>query len=312
MADTKISALTAATVPLAGTEVLPIVQSGTTKKVPVSDLTAGRAVSGLSFATGTAAATLTMSGTSLATSGTDANIAVNISSKGTSPVQINSTQGLLSSAMVGDAVGFRVNDTTNSKNIQFFRAGSGYNYLGIVGVQSAIYSIDQFTIAVDSNGTFNVSTGGAIRHTMDSVGDTTLHTGNLKFGTSGKGIDFSATPGTGTSELLSDYEEGTWTPGQGGGLVVVGTFSSSGKYTKIGRTVFIQGRLEATTSVSFAGGAADITNGLPFTVSGEFPLLCYNGNYTATATALASGTTVYSVTSMASTSAVVFSGFYFV
>lgn len=45
MADTKISALTAATTPLAGTEVLPIVQSGVTKKVAVSDLTAGRDVS---------------------------------------------------------------------------------------------------------------------------------------------------------------------------------------------------------------------------------------------------------------------------
>jgi hypothetical protein len=44
MADKKISALTAATTPLAGTEVLPIVQSGTTVKVAVSDLTAGRAV----------------------------------------------------------------------------------------------------------------------------------------------------------------------------------------------------------------------------------------------------------------------------
>jgi hypothetical protein len=44
MADLKISALTAATTPLAGTEVLPIVQSGTTKKVAVSDLTAGRAI----------------------------------------------------------------------------------------------------------------------------------------------------------------------------------------------------------------------------------------------------------------------------
>lgn len=42
MADTKISALTAATTPLAGTEVLPIVQSGTTKKVSVANLTAGR------------------------------------------------------------------------------------------------------------------------------------------------------------------------------------------------------------------------------------------------------------------------------
>ena len=45
MADKKISALTASTTPLAGTEVLPIVQSGATVKVAVSDLTAGRAVS---------------------------------------------------------------------------------------------------------------------------------------------------------------------------------------------------------------------------------------------------------------------------
>lgn len=44
MADTKISALTGATTPLAGTEVLPIVQSGTTKKVSIASLTAGRDV----------------------------------------------------------------------------------------------------------------------------------------------------------------------------------------------------------------------------------------------------------------------------
>lgn len=45
MADSKISALPAATVPLAGTEVLPIVQSSTTKQVSVANLTAGRAIS---------------------------------------------------------------------------------------------------------------------------------------------------------------------------------------------------------------------------------------------------------------------------
>lgn len=45
MADTKISALTGATTPLAGTEVVPVVQSGTTKNVSVANLTAGRAVS---------------------------------------------------------------------------------------------------------------------------------------------------------------------------------------------------------------------------------------------------------------------------
>jgi len=47
MADTKISALPASTVPLAGTEVLPIVQSSTTKQVSVANLTAGRSFDAL-------------------------------------------------------------------------------------------------------------------------------------------------------------------------------------------------------------------------------------------------------------------------
>jgi len=45
MADSKISALPASTTPLAGTEVLPIVQSSTTRQVSVANLTAGRAIS---------------------------------------------------------------------------------------------------------------------------------------------------------------------------------------------------------------------------------------------------------------------------
>jgi hypothetical protein len=49
MADVKISALPAATVPLAGTEVLPIVQSATTRQVSVANLTAGRAISASSI-----------------------------------------------------------------------------------------------------------------------------------------------------------------------------------------------------------------------------------------------------------------------
>ena len=51
MPDVKISALTGATTPLAGTEVLPIVQSSSTVKVSVADLTAGRAVSAASLTT---------------------------------------------------------------------------------------------------------------------------------------------------------------------------------------------------------------------------------------------------------------------
>ena len=45
MADVKISGLPASTTPLAGTEVLPIVQGGQTRQVSVANLTAGRAVS---------------------------------------------------------------------------------------------------------------------------------------------------------------------------------------------------------------------------------------------------------------------------
>lgn len=49
MADVKISALPASTVPLAGTEVLPIVQGATTKQVTIANVTAGRAVSAASL-----------------------------------------------------------------------------------------------------------------------------------------------------------------------------------------------------------------------------------------------------------------------
>jgi len=49
MANTKISALTAATTPVAGTEVLPIVQSSATKQVSIANLTVGRSVSAADY-----------------------------------------------------------------------------------------------------------------------------------------------------------------------------------------------------------------------------------------------------------------------
>jgi len=74
------------------------------------------------------------------------------------------------------------------------------------------------------------------------AGDVKINTGNLVIGTSGKGIDFSATPGTGTSELLADYEEGTFLPVvQGSTAAGVGVYSAqSGKYTKVGNLVTVQ------------------------------------------------------------------------
>lgn len=62
MSNSKITALTSATTPLAGTEVLPIVQSSTTKQVSVANLTAGRDVT---FLTGRATGTLTGSTTKI-------------------------------------------------------------------------------------------------------------------------------------------------------------------------------------------------------------------------------------------------------
>jgi hypothetical protein len=49
LADVKISGLPASTTPLAGTEVLPIVQGGQTRQVSVTNLTAGRSVSATNF-----------------------------------------------------------------------------------------------------------------------------------------------------------------------------------------------------------------------------------------------------------------------
>lgn len=85
MADTKISALPASTTPLAGTEVLPIVQSSATKQVSVANLTAGRAVSASTFTstvtTGTAPFTVTsttqVANLNAATAGTASNLLSN-------------------------------------------------------------------------------------------------------------------------------------------------------------------------------------------------------------------------------------------
>jgi hypothetical protein len=151
MADKKISALTSATTPLAGTEVLPIVQSGTTVKVAVSDLTAGRAISATQL---------------------------------------------------------------------------------------------------------------------------TLTTGSVIVA-NGQGIDFSATPGTGTSELFNDYEEGTWTPGAGD-FTVVGAFTSSGTYTKVGRLVTVVAFVSGATSI--AGNPGQQITGLPYTPARVSAGSCSYGN----------------------------------
>jgi hypothetical protein len=208
MADLKISALTASTTPLAGTEVLPIVQSSTTKQVSVANLTAGRAVSATSVALNGAASALT-------------------------PAFIRN--GAFSCSSFGA-----------DKQLATF--GAYNDDLTNGGFVLSALVTDVVT---------EVARGGAAGLTVTS--------GNLIIGTSGNGVSFAATPGTGTSELLADYEEGTFTPTltYTGGNGDLSYSQQIGFYTLVGRCVTFEIRLlfgETTAS----GYISDI-NGLPFT-----------------------------------------------
>jgi hypothetical protein len=101
-------------------------------------------------------------------------------------------------------------------------------------------------------------------------GDVTISNGNLVIGTAGKGIDFSATAnsaGTTSSELLNDYEEGTWSPTiRGSGTA--GTYELATDYTtytKIGRQVTLNGQIKFGTSVTGGGTGYLQILGAPFT-----------------------------------------------
>lgn len=120
MANTKISALTSATTPVAGTEVLPIVQSSTTKQVSIANLTAGRSVSATSFVpTGS---TIPANGLYL-----PAANAVGIASNTTNAVYIDSIQNFMVGTSVAtlNNVGFRiVSGTSQSDRVELGSAAS--------------------------------------------------------------------------------------------------------------------------------------------------------------------------------------------
>jgi len=113
----------------------------------------------------------------------------------------------------------------------------------------------------------NIINASQIATPITLPGDVTLSTGNLIIGTAGKGIDFSATTsgsGTMTSELLADYEEGTWTPTVyfGGTTVGVTYTTQAGTYTKIGNVV----RITANIILSSKGSSTTYAEirGIPF------------------------------------------------
>ena len=147
------------------------------------------------------------------------------------------------------------------------------------------------------------------------VASTTIGVGAATPSGSGSGITFPATQSASTdANTLDDYEEGTWTPGQGSGMTVVGAYSSSGTYTKIGRTVTVKGVLTAATSLVYTTGNGSLCTGLPFTPAGYF----FGGGANNALSALVQAyaydglTPLYSTNSVSATTNIYFSVTYFV
>mgnify|MGYP003640448289 CR=1 FL=1 len=136
-------------------------------------------------------------------------------------------------------------DATKYSGIVFRGATSWNTFLGRIPDGAA----DPLVIGNDAISAFgSICTFGS--------NDVTVNRGNLVIGTSGKGIDFSATSGTGTSELFSDYEEGSFQPTHGGF-----DMSTTGLYAKIGSVVYFY--FDATSNSSAA--TTNIIGGLPYT-----------------------------------------------
>jgi hypothetical protein len=132
MADKKISALTAATTPLAGTEVLPIVQSGSTVKVAVSNLTAGRDIST----------------TGMTVSSNTGDIELNWAA--------GSTHKVGSTFSTAYFTGMRVDaDTRNTDIVSFDASG-----IGNVRIRTGVTETTQLN--VDPTGNVTVSTGNLV------------------------------------------------------------------------------------------------------------------------------------------------------
>lgn len=377
MSNSKISALTSATTPLAGTETLPVVQSSTTKQVSVANLTAGRAVSALSVTT-TSDVTVNGADTAYvyAYNPTAASGGVPKSSPrvGFYGSEWNSGAGAVSMSGYWQLQALANNVASPTSKLSLYLAGNGGTpaevlYFGSDG-NSVSYGSVTYTLAGGGNVTLenttaatsatpqpsgklilnsrswnsangNVGQTSYIRAitstnnanpTVESIalapsngaggqneyfifkgnGDQNLVAGNLIQGTANKGFNFTAnTPTAGmTSQLLNWYEEGTWTPNQGSGLTVVGTFSSTGRYTRIGKLVTVHGSVNGSTSVAVALNSV-LTSNLPFTVSGvayQVGSSC-NNNVTAGGQVMAftGSTIVYSVTTIAASLGIYFS-----
>jgi len=165
-----------------------------------------------------------------------------------------------------------VNRLTNAGNLIDLHKDSVL--VGSIGV----YSSDRLFIgAGDTNITFKPShdifypstATGAARDNAIDLGDAGARFKDIYL--SG-GVNFSANANAGqrTSELLDDYEEGTWTPtifAVGGGTVT-GITVGEAYYTKVGRNVNVYTYISSINLAQLTTGTYICLGGLPFTCNG--------------------------------------------
>ena len=110
-------------------------------------------------------------------------------------------------------------------------------------------------------------------------GEVNISRDNIVFKTADKGVYLGVTSAT-SSNLLDDYEEGTFSPvfQTGGNSNGIGHSISSGTYTKVGNRVMCNGfaAMNSKDSSSLTGGDVTI-GGLPFTIIND------NNSYSAAA-----------------------------
>ena len=280
MADTKISALPASTTPLAGTEVLPIVQSSSTKQVSVANLTAGRSFVALGMtltstdAGATAAPLLELYRDSATPAASDT--LGEIEFNGEDSAGNKQAYGLIHASILSPT------STAEQGQIHFETSTAGaLTEKMIIGTTNLVVNEigAVFNVRIegdtDANLFYTDATNSRVgvgtispAEKLDVVGNIKL-SGNVVVA-SGQGIDFSATshPAGMTSELLADYEEGTFTfgltPATSGTITLNGSYTT-GYYTKVGRLVTVTG-LAFVSSVSSPVGNLQIT-GLPYTIN---------------------------------------------
>ena len=168
----------------------------------------------------------------------------------------------------------------NHSGIFFVRESSGGVNKGAANIHVESNTSGSGSALVFGCGS-NISSTGSEKARVTSGGDVQIANGNLVFSTSGTGIDFSATSnGTGAnqSELLDDFEEGTWTPkfvdnANGNDYFVNNDLVIyHATYVKIGEYCWTSAYIANDASFSYATGIdgtqAIGIGGLPFTITG--------------------------------------------